>query len=324
MSQPGRIIVTGAGGFVGRHLLTELRAAFPTATLVAAVRPEGGIPPVLEAADQIVPFDLLAPEAMAAMIEAVQPEGLVHLAAQSSVAASFADPAGSWRSNLLGTIGLAEAVLKQAPACRFVLASSAEIYGLSFKAAEPLDEAAPLLPANPYAASKAACDLAIGEMSLRGLDSVRLRAFNHTGAGQSGNFVIAAFARQIARIEAGLQPPLLRVGALNRWRDFLDVRDVCRAYVAALRLPETPGAVFNIASGTPRRIADILESMLNLSTMRPRVEVELSRLRPTDVERVAGDATRAHSVLGWRPTVPWDETLNTVMADWRQRSGDQA
>jgi GDP-4-dehydro-6-deoxy-D-mannose reductase len=324
MSQPGRLIVTGAGGFVGQHLLTELRAAFPAATLIAAVRFEGGFAPVLAAADEIIPFDLLDTEAMASMIRAVQPSGLVHLAAQASVAASFADPEASWRSNLVGTICLAEAVLKHSPACRFVLASSAEIYGLSFRASAPLDEAAPLLPANPYAASKAACDLAIGEMSLRGLDAVRLRAFNHTGAGQSDSFVVAAFARQIARIEAGLQPPLMRVGALDRWRDFLDVRDVCRAYIAALNLPEARGKVFNIASGEPRRIGDILEALLNRSAMRPQVDVELSRLRPTDVERVVGDATHAHSILGWQAVVPWDETLSTVMADWRLRSADQA
>ena len=153
------------------------------------------------------------------------------------MSASFADPMASWRANLFGTLALGEAVLREAPGCRFVLASSAEVYGLSFRAPMPLDEQAPMRPANPYAASKAACDLAIGEMALRGLDAVRLRAFNHTGPGQSEGFVVAAFARQIARVEQGLQAPELRVGALDRWRDFLDVRDVCAAYAAALRGP---------------------------------------------------------------------------------------
>ena len=136
----------------------------------------------------MVAFDLLEPAALTALIAETRPDGLIHLAAQASVPASFADPAATWHANLMGTIALAEAVLRHAPHCRFVLASSAEIYGLSFRSSAPLDEDAPLRPANPYAASKAACDLAVGEMALRGLDAVRLRAFNQTGRGPVGEF----------------------------------------------------------------------------------------------------------------------------------------
>jgi nucleoside-diphosphate-sugar epimerase len=255
---------------------------------------------------------------MEPLVARSRPDVVVHLAAQSSVAASFADPLGSWRANLLGSLALAEAVLREAPECRFIFASSAEVYGLAFQAGKALDETAPLMPANPYAASKAAIDLAIGEMALRGLRALRLRLFNHTGPGQSEAFVVAGFARQIARIEAGQQAPLLRVGALDRWRDFLDVRDVCAAYVAALRTDLSNGAVLNIASGTPRRIGDVLEGLLKRTPLRPRVEVETTRLRPTDVERVVGDAARAQELLGWRPSIDWDETLDAVMADGRK------
>ena len=317
----GRLLVTGAAGFVGRHLLALLRERFPAATLIAATRPEDGALPLLDAADRVVPFDLLEPAAAAALIAETRPDGLVHLAAQASVAASFADPLVSWHANLMGTVALAEAVLRHAGHCRFVLASSAEIYGLSFRAAAPLDEDAPLRPANPYAASKAACDLAIGEMALRGLDAIRLRAFNQTGAGQSASFVVASVAYQIARIEAGQQAPVIKVGALDRWRDFVDVRDVCGAYVAALEAGSVPESVYNIASGTPRRIGDILDALIARSEAIPVVEVEPVRLRPTDVERVAGNAGRAARVLGWTPVVPWDETLNVVLNDWRSRIG---
>lgn len=316
----GRLLVTGAGGFVGRHLLASLRAHFPAATLIAACRPEGGALPPLAGADRVVPFDLLEPEACAAMIAETRPDGLVHLAAQASVAASFTDPLMNWRANLMGTIALAEAVLRHAGHCRFVLASSAEVYGLSFRSGAPLDETAPLCPVNPYAASKAACDIAVGEMALRGLDAIRLRAFNHTGAGQSESFVVASFAHQIARIEAGHQPPVMRVGALDRWRDFLDVHDVCSAYVAALAAEVIPGAIYNIASGTPRRIGDILDAMIARSGVTPMVEVEPVRLRPTDVERIAGDAARAQRDLGWTPVAPWDKTLAMVLSDWRMRT----
>jgi GDP-4-dehydro-6-deoxy-D-mannose reductase len=321
MRSYGRLLVTGAGGFVGRHLLARLRESFPGAILIAAVRPEDGRLPSLDAADRVVPFDLLESKACAALIAETQPDGLVHLAAQASVAASFADPLASWHANLMGTIALAEAVLRHAAYCRFVLASSAEIYGLSFRTSAPLDEMAPLFPTNPYAASKAASDLAIGEMALRGLDAVRLRAFNHTGIGQSEHFVVASFARQIVRIEAGQQAPVMQVGALDRWRDFLDVGDVCRAYTAALQAKIEPGAIYNIASGTARRIGDILDALIARSSVVPFVAVEAHRLRPTDVERVVGNPARANRDLGWIQTVPWDDTLDMILSDWRGRIG---
>lgn len=318
MPRFGRLLVTGAGGFVGQHLLVQLRTSFPAAELIAAVRPEHDQLPFIPGANQTVPFDLEALD-HTAMIAAVRPDGVIHLAAQASVGASFADPVASWHANLMGTIKLGEAVLRHARDCRFLLASSAEIYGLSFKAEAALDEGAPLCPANPYAASKAACDLAIGEMSLRGLNAVRLRAFNHTGSGQSDKFVVASFARQIARIEAGQQEPVMNVGALDRWRDFLDVRDVCAAYVAALSAETAPGAVFNIASGEARRIGDILDGLLVQSGVAPRVEVEALRLRQTDVKRILGNSTKVAEILGWKPAVPWEDTLATVLADWRGR-----
>lgn len=314
-----RLLVTGAGGFVGRHLLAQLRESFPGATLIAAVRPVDDIPLSPDTADMVVPIDLLEPDTCAELIASLRPDGLVHLAAQASVAASFADPLASWRPNLLGTIALAEAVLRHVEHCRFVFASSAEMYGLSFRSPTPLDETAPLSPTNPYAASKAACDLAIGEMSLRGLNAVRLRAFNQTGVGQSDNFVVANFSCQIARIEAGQQVPVMHVGALDRWRDFVDVRDVCLAYVAALGTTTAPGAVYNICSSTPRRIGDILDALIARSSVTPSVEVEPLRLRQTDVERVVGDFGRARRELGWTPTVPWDDTLDVVLDDWRSR-----
>jgi GDP-4-dehydro-6-deoxy-D-mannose reductase len=317
VTEPKRILVTGADGFVGRHLLPALHRAIPSAILIAAnrtARHETGV-----SANLTVHLDLFDLDSVDQAIRTVQPDGLVHLAAQAEVPASFANPGMTWRTNLSGTLSLAEAVMRHAPACRFVLASTAEVYGLSFRASDPLDESAAMAPANPYAASKAAADLAIGEMALRGLDAVRLRAFNHTGPGQSANFVIPTFARQVARIKLGLQEPVLRVGNLDRWRDFLDVRDICQGYVAALRIPSAPGAIFNLASGTPRRIGDILEALIARAGISPRTETEVARLRPTDVARVVGNSLAARVSLGWAPTIPWMQTLDDVLADWRGR-----
>jgi GDP-4-dehydro-6-deoxy-D-mannose reductase len=321
---PGRILVTGASGFVGRHLLPRLRQEFPGAWLMAADRSgsQGAGMPVQSGADAVLALELGKPEELGPILAEAAPDAIVHLAAQAAVGAAFADPIRTWRVNLLGTLSLAEAVLRHAPQAHFLFASSAEVYGLTFReATAPLTEAAPMLPGNPYAASKAACDIALGEMTLRGLHCTRLRPFNHTGPGQSDSFVVAAFARQVARIEAGLQPPVLRVGALDRWRDFLDVRDVCDAYALTLRAaPGLPnGAVFNIASGRPQRIGDVLEGLLARSEVAVQVEQEAVRLRPTDVIRTEGDSGLAQRLLGWQPKTAWPETLDRVLADWRQR-----
>jgi GDP-4-dehydro-6-deoxy-D-mannose reductase len=251
---------------------------------------------------------------------------VLHLAADSIVSTSFANPERTWRTNVDGTLALASAVMRLAPEALFLFASSAEAYGLSFQSGAPLDENAPFAPANPYAASKAAADIALGEMALRGLRVLRLRPFNHTGPGQSDAFVISSFARQIARIEAGLQEPVIRVGALERWRDFLDVRDVCAAYVAALArgMEIAPGTAINIASGVPRKIGDILALMIERAGLAIEVRADAARMRPTDVITTAGNADRAARLLGWSPTIRWDETVAGVLDDWRERTRRQA
>ncbi|WP_424811126.1 GDP-mannose 4,6-dehydratase [Roseococcus sp. YIM B11640] len=311
-----RILVTGASGFVGGHLRGALRAAFPEARLIAATRGEE-----VTGWDEIVPLDLLDPGSCAAAIDIAAPDAVVHLAALAAVAQSFSNPVPTWQANLLGTISLAEAVRIRAGGAVFLLASSAEVYGLSFQSDRALAEDAAMRPANPYAASKAAADLAVGEMALRGLRAIRMRPFNHTGPGQADAFVVPAFARQAALIAAGRQEPVMRVGALDRWRDFLDVADVCAGYVAALQAAERlePGAVFNLASGQPKRVGDILADLLRLAGVSPRIEADEARLRPTDVRQTLGDPSAAAQALGWRPVVPWEQTLASVLADWTRR-----
>lgn len=303
------ILVTGAGGFAGRHLVAGLRRQLPEASVIATSRTGG---PDLE------PLDVTDAAAVAALVNERRPDACFHLAAVASVGQSYDDPRLVWATNLFGTLNIAEAMLKAGG--RLIFASSAEVYGLSFRGGEPIDEAACLQPTNPYATSKAAADLALGEMAMRGLDVVRFRLFNHTGVGQSGHYVVPAFARQVARIEAGLQEPVIATGALDRWRDFLDVGDVVDAYLAALVAPALPpGVVINICSGVPRRIGDIVSRFLEISGIRACVVEHPPMSRPYDLRLSAGSPERARELLAFYPRTPWDDTLRGLLTHWRKR-----
>ena len=303
---PRRILVTGSRGFVGRHLIARLRADLPDADLA-----EAG-------------FDVADEAAVEDAVRALRPDACVHLAAVAAIAAARQDPGRAWRVNLHGTLVLARALMAHAPGCVLLFASSADAYGASFRLGHALDEGAPLAPRNTYAATKAAADLALGALAAEGgLRVLRLRPFNHTGPGQSSAYVVAAFAEQVARIAAGHQPPVLRVGALDPVRDFQDVRDVCRAYVACLRRADelAPGTVLNVASGVPRRVGDVLDALLHLAGVEASVETDAARLRPSDIPTATGDAGLARRVLDWTPAIPWEQTLRDVLADWQGRIG---
>ncbi len=298
-----RILVTGAAGFVGRHLSRTLRTAFADAEIVASR------------------FDLADAAAVDAELRAVCPDACVHLAAISAVGAARNDPDAAWRVNLHGTLALAQAILAHAPACVLLFASTADAYGGSFRSGVALDEAAALAPMNLYGATKAAADLALGAMVGDGLRVLRVRPFNHTGPGQSGDFAVPAFARQVARIAAGRQAPVLHVGALDPLRDFLDVRDVCAAYAACLARADDlpPGTILNLASGTPRRIGNVLDDLLALAGVRADVATDQARLRPSEIALAQGDPALAHRLLGWSPQIAWRTTLADVLADWTAR-----
>lgn len=298
---PRSILVTGAAGFVGQHLTASLGARYPAARLHTAR------------------FDVTDPaEAVAAICDA-QPQACFHLAAIAAIPEARQHADRAWLVNLHGTLNVARAILAHAPGCRLVYASSADTYGTSFGSGKPLDETAPLAPMNTYGATKAAADLALGAMARDGLDVVRVRPFNHTGPGQSADFVVSAFAEQVARIAAGQQEPVLRVGDLEPQRDFLDVRDVCAAYVACLAPNVPSGVILNVASGQPRRIRDVLSDLLEIAGVAVEIETDPARLRPSDIPLAIGDAGLAQRLLGWAPLIAWRQTLSGLLEDWRAR-----
>jgi GDP-4-dehydro-6-deoxy-D-mannose reductase len=303
----------GAGGFVGSWLLARLSCKLPAdAEIMASGRHVSGA--TARALDITNTFEVDA------LVRGFRPTCVVHLAAISSLDQARLGAREAWIVNLFGTMNLAEAVMRHAPDARFIFAGSSEIYGGSFNAACGIvDETVLPHPRNVYAATKASADLMLGQMADAGLRVVRFRPFNHTGPGQSTCFVVPAFASQIAAIERSERPPVMKVGNLDAKRDFLDVRDVVDAYILALLAPELPnGAIFNLASGIPRKIGDVLENLLTMSRATIRVEQDETLMRPSDVPITAGDARRANAILGWRPAIAWDTTLNDVLNSYRR------
>lgn len=265
-------------------------------------------------------LDVTDAAAVSDVISRLEPTHVINLAGLAVPAVASANPQAAWQVHVHGVLNLAEAILDNAPDCWLLNAGSGLVYGESAKSGLPLDESVLLAPLDEYAVTKAAGDLALGALTRRGLKSIRFRPFNHTGPGQAESFVIPAFAMQIAKIEAGLAPPVIRVGNLDVERDFLDVRDVVNAYALAARHTagfEEPGIILNIASGVPRCIGNILESLLEWSQVKISIEQDPMRLRPSDLPRIVGDASRLRQRLGWTPTHSFDETLAAVLDDCR-------
>jgi GDP-4-dehydro-6-deoxy-D-mannose reductase len=290
----GRAFVTGGAGFAGQHLLDLL----PGAT--APSREE---------------LDLLDADALRAAVGESAPEAIWHLAALASVGRSWEAPAETIAENVAMTVNLLEAVRIEAPEANVVLISTGEIYGPPDRL--PVDEDAPLRPQNPYAVSKAACDLLGGQYAdANGLRVVRLRPFNHAGPGQSDDYVVGTLTRQVAQAEAaGLEEALVRTGNPDSARDFSDVRDVARAYLAAASL--APGA-YNVASGQAVTVRELVELVRSAARIPVRHEVDPARVRAHDVPEVRGSAERLRAATGWMPEIPLAQTVSDALDGWRQ------
>jgi len=308
-----RVLVTGSHGFVGSHLVPRLARS---GARVSGLEPAAhGLVPGL---NDIQVADLREPAAVRAVVRGVQPDAIVHLAAISSAARSFEDPSATFMVNAIGTWNLLSAVRDESPAARVLVVSSSEVYGPQPEGSR-IGEDVPFRPVSPYGLSKAVAE-SIAETAggSWGLDVIRARSFAHTGPGQTETFVIPGWAAQIARIERGEAPPVLQVGNLEVTRDMIDVRDVVEAYLALLERGAR-GVAYNVCGGTGVRLADLAPRLAGMARVPVRIEVDPARFRPADVPWLVGDPTRIEAATGWRPTVPLEETLSSVLDHFRGR-----
>ena len=299
---PVKAFVTGASGFVGRHLVAHLRDCGDE--VVPTDRSDGGP-------------DLLDADGFATLFAEVRPDVVYHLAGQADVAASWLSPIETMRVNVEGTHNILE-VARTFGVAKVLTVSSADIYGVVAPEELPIVESAPLRPVSPYAASKAAADLVALQAHLgHGQNVVRARAFNHLGPGQSKSFVGAGFAARIAAAERSGDDEL-QTGDLTPRRDFTDVRDVVRAY-RLLATEGRPGVAYNICSGTSVSIGELAGLLLGLTDARMRLVEDPDLLRPVELPELRGDASLLRRHTGWAPSISLDETLSDVLEDWRLR-----
>jgi GDP-4-dehydro-6-deoxy-D-mannose reductase len=301
-----RALVTGGNGFVGRYLCAELRERGIEAVVAGRASDGAGVD---------LPLDLSDGANVRGVVLESRADLLFHLAAQAFVPAATAAPLETYDTNVMGTARLIEAVrgLPAGARPRVLFTSSGEVYGARPAAEMPLRETSAIHPATPYAASKAAGEAIVAASSRTyGFDAIVTRAFNHIGPGQNDRFVVAAFAKRLAAIAAGGNP-LFPVGNLTPQRDFLDVRDVVRAY-ADLALRGEPGETYNVCSGVPTPIVDVLRNLVTAARTGVEIREDPNLMRAVDVPVAYGDNKKLKDATGWEPAFSLARSLREVYA----------
>ncbi len=315
MSAPRRVLVTGAAGFVGRHLVRRLRMVWPDTDLHLLDLHAGSVDGIT-----VHSIDVSVESQVAEVVKRYSPDAVVHLAAVSAISTAVADRRRTWEINAFAPYYFAMAIMTYAPDCHFLFISSAEVYGKSAEFGVTLTEQHLLQPANPYASAKASADLLLQEAASSGLAATIMRPFNHTGPNQSLAFAVPSFCSQIVQIERGASPEI-RVGALNDVRDFLHVSDVVDAYIAALerRAEVENGDVMNVASGIGTRMDQVLEFLVGYSDVKVSIIVDETRLRSRPPSSVIGDSTSLRKKLHWEPKHSLVSTLKETLNYWRMQ-----
>jgi GDP-4-dehydro-6-deoxy-D-mannose reductase len=305
----GKVLITGAQGFVGRHLTTHLEACGDEVVGVDRFPDPSG------ANDGV---DITDADAIRKLVADIEPRTIYHLAGWADVGGSWKAPVEAFRANAEGTLNVLSAAAESGVE-RMLAVSSADVYGKVDPSELPLTEDSPLRPASPYAASKVAADyLGLQAWLGNGLPVLRVRAFNHLGPGQTDKFVAPAIASRIARAELGHGSDVLPIGDLSARRDFTDVRDVVRAYRLLMEHGE-PGEVYNVCSGTDLAVQDLADQLLAQARIALRFETDPQLLRPVEVPVLRGSYDRLKSATGWEPEIPMSQTLTDLLEDWRSR-----
>ena len=303
------ILVTGAAGFAGSHLVDRL--VRNGADVVAWHRP-GGAPAREMPRTRWEAVDLLDGDAVAAAIARVRPAAVYHCAGAAHVGRSWDSTASTFATNVRGTHHLLQALERAGAPVRVLVPSSALVYA---SANEALTEEHPLIPVSPYGLSKLAQEMLASGRTHAPVFIVR--PFNHAGPRQSPAYVTSSFARQIAEIETGHREPVLRVGNLESRRDITDVRDTVRAYRLVVQRGQ-PRRPYNVCSGNAYRVRDLLDALIGLSQAPIEIRVDPSRLRPSDNPVIAGDRSRIGAEAGWTPEIPIERTLDDLLNYWRR------
>lgn len=337
-----RVLVTGITGFAGSHMADFLLEK-PDVEIFGIYRRRSrldhleGLENMLQMIEpgvasvetiqgafvkgkiNLIDCDLLDAFSTHKLIGAVKPDRIFHLAAQSHVPTSWNSPAATLLDNIMGQLNLFEAVRSAGIDPLIQIAGSSEEYGMVYPDEVPMKESNPLRPLSPYAVSKVTQEmLAYQYHQSYGIKSIVSRGFNHSGPRRGENFVDSSFARQIALIEKGAQEPVIYVGDLSSKRDFTDVRDMVRAYWLLLEKGK-PGDVYNIGSGNTRTMREVLNLLLGMSKVDVEVRVDPTRLRPSDVMILWADATKFMEATGWKPAIPYEQTLKDLLDYWRER-----
>lgn len=300
-----RLLLTGAGGFVGHHVL--------------AASSDGGLFSEWDIFPPPGEWDIRDASAVQRLVSDVRPDAVLHLAAQSFVPRSFEDPHETFAINLGGTLNLLIALRANAFEGRMLFVSSGDVYGRVPEEDLPVDESRIPEPRSPYGVSKIAAEqLCLQWHRTEGLDAMIARPFNHVGPGQDSRFVLPALARQVVAIAEGRQPPVIQAGDIDTTRDFTDVRDVVGAYAAMLRRGK-PGTAYLIGTGQERRVRDLLLAMCTLCGIAPEIRQDPEKMRPSEQRRMAADATRLRKDTGWTPSISMESTLNDILKEARNR-----
>jgi GDP-4-dehydro-6-deoxy-D-mannose reductase len=314
-----KTLITGCAGFAGSHLADYLLAKGEGLIALVGVNEDLANIKHIEKHLEIDRADLRDSDRVLEVVQACKPQRIYHLAAFSSPAESFEDPELTYQVNFMGALNLLAAWLRVGMDCRFLLVSSAEVYGMVPAEKLPMREEMELHPVNPYAGSKAAAELlALQFFQSYGLPIVRVRPFNHTGPRQSSKFVCSKFARQVAEIDLGVHPPAIVTGNTHVIRDFSDVRDIVRGYRDLLE-KGTPGEVYQLCSGHPVSIETILQMVISFTSKPVQISLDKSLIRNQEAPEVWGDYSKARLAVGWEPRHELRDTLRELEVYWETR-----